>query len=168
MGNILSTGQCLSMLPVHPHACGEHIVCIPVCVDTHGSSPRLWGTWWLFCRLILDGRFIPTPVGNILLLKNTVTEDAVHPHACGEHCYSTNSTALDRGSSPRLWGTLRGSTNGWARNRFIPTPVGNIICHQWPVRFCAVHPHACGEHNTRRNKMTITNGSSPRLWGTLL
>ena len=32
--------------------------------------------------------------------------------------------------------------------RYIPTPVGNIVCRDVPTHTRAVHPHACGEHVT--------------------
>ncbi|CAB1083942.1 hypothetical protein D1AOALGA4SA_11476 [Olavius algarvensis Delta 1 endosymbiont] len=33
---------------------------------------------------------------------------SVHPHACGEHRRRRFLLAKEFGSSPRLWGTLRG------------------------------------------------------------
>ena len=37
-----------------------------------------------------------------------------------------------------------------------------------PVRTRAtVHPHGCGERHSRGQAITVTLGSSPRLWGTL-
>ena len=29
-----------------------------------------------------------------------------------------------------------------------------------------VHPHGCGEHALSRSAITVSNGSSPRVWGT--
>ncbi len=57
---------------------------------------------------------------------------------------------------------------GWASAavRFIPTPVGNT---GWcPIIYGGepVHPHACGEHSSRRTMVRRWVGSSPRLWGT--
>ena len=53
-------------------------------------------------------------------------------------------------------------------DRFIPTLVGNAE----PLPFCrcypSVHPHACGERSRRTTDCLSNNGSSPRLWGTLL
>ena len=70
-------------LPVHPHACGEH---------------RFAGT-----PSGID-RFIPTPVGNTVLIVLCSHRPPVHPHACGEHFPGAGMNA-ESGSSPRLWGT---------------------------------------------------------------
>ena len=48
---------------VHPHACGADTICLTSSFATHGSSPRLWGRLALVPVATLDGRFIPTPVG---------------------------------------------------------------------------------------------------------
>jgi len=73
-----------------------------------------------------------------------------------------------------------------AVNRFIPTPVGNMIrdplfSYRWAVHphacgehvlpsratsVSAVHPHACGEHAVTADTPYEVDGSSPRLWGT--
>ena len=116
-----------SAVSVHPHACGEHFDnglvgpwakrFIPTRVGNMpsnlvidaspaGSSPRVWGTWFLSGNIASFGRFIPTRVGNMsystsvpnyddgssprvwgTCLRNPLFADAesVHPHACGEH-----------------------------------------------------------------------------------
>ena len=132
-----------------------------------GSSPRVWGRWYL-----------------VLLPPQDL---AVHPHACGADAVGLHAGAVvgrfiptrvgqmsrreykttrRRGSSPRVWGrcdvALRRQL---AAYRFIPTRVGQIFCHMQKRRFwcgssprvwgrCAarfssctkssVHPHACG------------------------
>ena len=91
---------------------------------------------------------------------------AVHPHACGEHCFYSRLSILVTGSSPRLWGThrFRVLLGAWAR--FIPTPVGNTPSVRKSHALIAVHPHACGEHYFPLADATAYIGSSPRLWGT--
>ena len=49
------------------------------------------------------------------------------------------------GSSPRVWGTLDVAPQQAVVRRFIPTGVGNAGCVGSVGRFCAVHPHGCGE-----------------------
>ncbi|CAB1083935.1 hypothetical protein D1AOALGA4SA_11469 [Olavius algarvensis Delta 1 endosymbiont] len=72
-------------MPVHPHACGEHIGPIHPVQYPAGSSPRLWGTPHARGKRGFPKRFIPTPVGNTHLLGMGTQEIPVHPHACGEH-----------------------------------------------------------------------------------
>ena len=79
--------------------------------------------------------------------------------------FSTRAAASS-GSSPRLWGTPHATQCCSVRPRFIPTPVGNTGAPSPPTTRRAVHPHACGEHIGIAPTTLITNGSSPRLWGT--
>ena len=111
-------------------------------------------------------RFIPTPVGNTYKGASLWTQFSVHPHACGEHQLIFTTGAANPGSSPRLWGTRSGIRSGIRSGRFIPTPVGNTIGGQHRYTLRPVHPHACGEHVCNRGPRVLTDGSSPRLWGT--
>jgi len=152
---------------VHPHACGEHEIGRKVREELGGSSPRLWGTLEYPPSPPAQTRFIPTPVGNMPLpapwsCSRTVHPHAcgehngiainrwagaVHPHACGEHGSTATVTAIENGSSPRLWGTFNCCVNYALDSRFIPTPVGNIYPRQGTHGRQSVHPHACGEHD---------------------
>jgi len=68
VGNTLHRATAIILSPVHPHACGEHSPILFKSLFIAGSSPRMWGTphnsqidYWI-------SRFIPTHVGNTLLL----------------------------------------------------------------------------------------------------
>ena len=152
---------------VHPHARGEHHIGPIPRGQIFGSSPRPWGT-----HRQVEGeqgveRFIPTPVGNTLILPRSATSSPVHPHARGEHRWEevsiddaprfiptpvgntrlTSSTSTpSNGSSPRPWGTQRRPGKLPRGDRFIPTPVGNTL----EKRFADLSKF----------------GSSPRPWGT--
>ena len=105
VGNIFRTPMVPCSDPVHPHACGEHCRSNAVWNSTIGSSPRLWGTFRPGYRQTLPGRFIPTPVGNIITRLPPAASLPVHPHACGEHDQTNDHAGYPTGSSPRLWGT---------------------------------------------------------------
>ena len=133
--------------PVHPHACGEHARINYKFYCRFGSSPRLWGTrgrCWISPQ---RSRFIPTPVGNTALAMGNLLNEAVHPHACGEHLLKAAAASRKTGSSPRLWGTLLTKSIEHQDRRFIPTPVGNTKIIVDVPDINAVHPHACGEHS---------------------
>ena len=90
------------------------------------------------------------------------------------------------GPSPRMWGLLNLKTPKGGRKRSIPTHVGfttragswrspstrSIPTH---VGFTptphalltktAVHPHACGVYFLDRDKSSMSDGPSPRMWG---
>ena len=166
VGNTSEGKDSFSFLPVHPHACGEHIL-RPFFLSQHiGSSPRLWGTRVPGKLLVPLLRFIPTPVGNTLWVFLGMDTVTVHPHACGEHAVSSKNSDHSAGSSPRLWGTRSPTDLTLLRRRFIPTPVGNTCCKCHCLVHCSVHPHACGEHGLHSSFWSLTTGSSPRLWGT--
>ena len=52
--------------------------------------------------------------------------------------------------------------------RFIPTGVGNAKALFDYSKKRAVHPHGCGERRIQTSSAQICNGSSPRVWGTLV
>ncbi len=171
---------------VHPHACGEHANTGYEPVLGLGSSPRLWGTRDRCPTSPVVERFIPTPVGNTTpmarlrgnmavhphacgehsLVPKLISWASVHPHACGEHNNSVGPIIMICGSSPRLWGTPVRLPSQPSAIRFIPTPVGNTISSPRTPPARAVHPHACGEHVSKKTKRSTIFGSSPRLWGT--
>ena len=131
---------------VHPHACGEHARQTGGRCNNRGSSPRLWGTRAITFFNMVDGRFIPTLVGNTGDTLFITSSRSVHPHACGEHKSNhLNRLAID-GSSPRLWGTHSTKKPRFKAGRFIPTLVGNTRIIE--------------------NHAKLMAGSSPRLWGT--
>ena len=51
-------------------------------------------------------------------------------------------------------------------NRFIPTCVGNTRSSSGSLAISAVHPHVCGEHSAFPLYPSMSDGSSPRVWGT--
>ncbi len=166
MGNTTVSASNPLPLPVHPHACGEHIHLYSISLNNSGSSPRLWGTQGLIMSPLSLVRFIPTPVGNTMSQHVLTSICSVHPHACGEHSTLGQFTTPGTGSSPRLWGTPYSLQHKQVGDRFIPTPVGNTY-HLPPHRRARpVHPHACGEHADVPPASTPGTGSSPRLWGT--
>ncbi len=167
VGNTLRCSGRSAPSPVHPHACGEHLVSNCSQVARCGSSPRMWGTPEAGRRKLEAHRFIPTHVGNTVGDPPTWAWRPVHPHACGEHGVADMGTFIPGGSSPRMWGTLLAGAEAADLERFIPTHVGNTSgSGPWSLRR-AVHLHACGEHGRQMATSTSVLGSSPRMWGTL-
>ncbi len=157
-----------SPCPVHPHARGERCAMSAASSSSTGSSPRPWGTPGAGRGRDGSCRFIPTPVGNTGDGIQRQAHLTVHPHALGEHLHRVARDDIDHGSSPRPWGTPVARGLRANRRRFIPTPVGNTRASGPEWRSHPVHPHARGEHATRRFWATRQRGSSPRPWGTRL
>ncbi len=105
VGNARPCGSECEWTPVHPHARGERQRIRVQRAIGAGSSPRTWGTQDHVGHGAGVVRFIPTHVGNALVISATVSETAVHPHARGERSASRTCSLLDPGSSPRTWGT---------------------------------------------------------------
>ena len=69
------------------------------------------------------------------------------------------------GSSPRVWGIPSWRNSAcWVR-RFIPTRVGNTKFRTIGLTATPVHPHACGEYDSKIMAKNLHVGSSPRVWG---
>ena len=135
------------MRSVHPRACGEHKCAPHGLLSSFGSSPRMRGT-----RGFLDfgraaGRFIPAHAGN--------TRVALEP------------VVMSNGSSPRMRGTRGVVLAAVAEVRFIPAHAGNTRARKRTIEQQTVHPRACGEHIVPIAGFISTNGSSPRMRGTL-
>jgi len=130
--------------------CGEHKVIISGRMFPCGSSPRVWGTFINHLTRVVQRRFIPTCVGNIIEDTAQAVAMAVHPHVCGEHSYSSQQTSFFSGSSPRVWGTFCPQFLRLISRRFIPTCVGNMARKDTINTKLAVHPHVCGEHASAR------------------
>ena len=133
-----------------------------------GSSPRLRGTLSCIIRNTCSNRFIPTLAGNTGVHIESTPEKPVHPHACGEHLQRRGCGSKLFGSSPRLRGTQIAFNHQLSDARFIPTLAGNTLLISPPILMSTVHPHACGEHIYTALLMSIPDGSSPRLRGTLV
>ncbi len=166
VGNALLDVGKLTRKSVHPHACGERSNSGPMLFQYRGSSPRLWGTLYPFAQTRRKARFIPTLVGNAVVVSSRCYGFPVHPHACGERFSQRPFLARYSGSSPRLWGTQNKRLNLRIKERFIPTLVGNAGCCNRCICRLTVHPHACGERSYLMITLCCLLGSSPRLWGT--
>ena len=70
---------------VHPHGRGEHFSAHCKHFLLSGSSPRAWGTHIEFNHFRSISRFIPTGVGNTVIMSTKQPSSAVHPHGRGEH-----------------------------------------------------------------------------------
>jgi len=116
--------------------------------------------------LLFECRFIPTHVGNSLILIERYMLRSVHPHACGELRHAGDSFTHGGGSSPRMWGTLLYIDHLKLCARFIPTHVGNSFSIDLRPSQGPVHPHACGELINTSFFISHMIGSSPRMWGT--
>ncbi len=166
VGNRSSFSFLVFAFTVHPHVRGEQLLTQPTCWPKDGSSPRAWGTGSRGNGPSSATRFIPTCVGNSLLVCKFVVLSTVHPHVRGEQITSPRLLELSCGSSPRAWGTASSKSLRCLKARFIPTCVGNRLVPMLAKASSAVHPHVRGEQVEGVHRARRDGGSSPRAWGT--
>ena len=111
-------------------------------------------------------RFIPAHAGNGGTRIPFLRSGRVHPRACGERIgirgYGNGCT----GSSPRMRGTVTGTTAITGITRFIPAHAGNGSAARCRTGRASVHPRACGEREAGHADHARAGGSSPRMRGT--
>ena len=88
---------------------------------------------------------IPADAGSTADAATAAASAADHPRGCGEHLAGIKPCLICTGSSPRMRGALRLSTDGLMMNRD--------------------HPRGCGEHTARITPSSSSAGSSPRMRG---
>ena len=94
-------------VPVHPRVCGEQRTTQHIVGPVVGSSPRVRGTARVIRGTVDDCRFIPACAGNSRKQASLSTPYSVHPRVCGEQASIVSVELLNRGSSPRVRGTVR-------------------------------------------------------------
>ncbi len=110
---------------VHPRACGEQTPGTFSQRTASGSSPRMRGTEPYQSSETTSPRFIPAHAGNRGALIPATSPAPVHPRACGEQGPAPPRLRPDRGSSPRMRGTVYNPMPRRPVLRFIPAHAGN-------------------------------------------
>ena len=134
---------------------------------TPGSSPRMRGTRHYPGRRFVDRGIIPAHAGNTGGVHSCFIPLGDHPRACGEHPAFFNPVPDDKGSSPRMRGTLSPEQFSVFSPGIIPAHAGNTLECKPCSRSLRDHPRACGEHFSLDSSPCMIAGSSPRMRGTL-
>ena len=151
---------------VHPRMCREQNTGAILTIRSNGSSPRVQGTVGMFFGIMRFHRFIPACAGNRNPRVPGFPSVSVHPRVCREQASATHAVQCDRGSSPRVQGTVVIAVNNAPPNRFIPACAGNRPRPRMQFSATAVHPRVCREQWSSRLIMHHQIGSSPRVQGT--
>ena len=69
------------------------------------------------------------------------------------------------GSSPRVWGQVRGGFTHAQTARIIPTRMGTSSSFSFSSEATRDHPHAYGDKMCLQGGYLQRTGSSPRVWG---
>ncbi len=149
----------------HPHVRGENNIVNRWLTQFIGSSPRAWGKLDRMLKLMGEDRIIPTCVGKTSRGRAAPRRRPDHPHVRGENSAEAARAISQHGSSPRAWGKLGRSCEGFRSRRIIPTCVGKTSARARPSPRLPDHPHVRGENVRPRDRVHIDDGSSPRAWG---
>ena len=132
-----------------------------------GSPPQVWGQ-----HLISHGsgeivRFTPTSVGTTGAPALGPGHRTVHPHKCGDNDLAAMGAGACAGSPPQVWGQPDSFAASVLVQRFTPTSVGTTMVIGGCARWCAVHPHKCGDNIVSALVAELELGSPPQVWGQL-
>ena len=152
---------------VHPRVCGEQFLSLQAGPLPFGSSPRMRGTVDEVAWYEESLRFIPAYAGNRCRWRTNGRADSVHPRVCGEQSITYAPGQTMYGSSPRMRGTGRTLDGSDDPSRFIPAYAGNRAVSKRRGGNHGVHPRVCGEQKVGPITDYSTDGSSPRMRGTV-
>ena len=151
----------------HPRSCGAHPPAAINITGNSGSSPRMRGSHPFSPLLEHSIGIIPAHTG--LTRENhyvhTGTED--HPRACGAHAFGSSVGSAVGGSSPRMRGSLSSCLIVSYLSGIIPAHAGLTPLPWLSIYGTRDHPRACGAHAQMIIQLTIAEGSSPRMRGSL-
>ena len=165
-GNTLAAQSSKSSTGDHPRVCGEHLSAMSFVVFIGGSSPRMRGTLSTVNWSIRDRGIIPAYAGNTWNRCFGITSVWDHPRVCGEHSKNMLDECEERGSSPRMRGTLPQIPCVTHGVGIIPAYAGNTQSGQSMFAAAWDHPRVFGEHTAIGDAVIDATGSSPRMRGT--
>ena len=180
----------LSLFPaVHPRVCGERLCQGAMAVWYLGSSPRMRGTLRSLRVASLFKRFIPAYAGNAWEYRRLRRAWPVHPRVCGERLGPTQRRRAELRFIPAYAGNAPRRRGARARSPVHPRVCGERVRAGIDGYAGApVHPRVCGERGggraggrrsrrfipayagnaaTLSSRCPASNGSSPRMRGTL-
>ncbi len=168
VGNTIWAVPAVSRASVHPHVCGEHTGLPLRYAGDRPVHPHVCGEHVSWQTVPMQrSRFIPTCVGNTILIRNLRICPSRFIPTCVGNTFAMGHVVVEY--------------------RFIPTCVGNTSVQAAGSARMPVHPHVCGEHspvsylehahfrfiptcvgNTDEQSSgpVRSTGSSPRVWGT--
>ena len=145
-GNTIRSADASGYHRDHPRVCGEHVRDLPFVLVHAGSSPRMRGTPFSGSLLIAWLGIIPAYAGNTWNRCFGITSVWDHPRVCGEHSKNMLDECEERGSSPRMRGTLPQIPCVTHGVGIIPAYAGNTQRLETPLSMQRDHPRVCGEH----------------------
>ena len=157
--------DCLSQ--DHPRVCGEQPILAYPNWHFLGSPPRVRGTGYLWRIFFCLCRITPACAGNRISHHYTHVRLRDHPRVCGEQTYFSRPFGQEKGSPPRVRGTVRLSSGQLVQLGITPACAGNRSTGSTSGQGNGDHPRVCGEQNSLRYYRIALAGSPPRVRGTV-
>ena len=153
--------------PDHPRVCGEQITPDVDQPLLKGSPPRVRGTDILSWEWETDSRITPACAGNRAPPPPIFLRRKDHPRVCGEQQSALESINVQKGSPPRVRGTVVAARRSGKRSRITPACAGNsvMVCDCQGLE--EDHPRVCGEQGYLVKQAFHRTGSPPRVRGTV-
>ena len=149
----------------HPRGCGEKDTSLGDDRGLAGSSPRVRGKVMTRADPDKSLRIIPAGAGKSFRLVPSTNCVWDHPRGCGEKVPSSSQTSSTMGSSPRVRGKAKKTTDECGFTRIIPAGAGKSTSNGASYPSSKDHPRGCGEKMGRPRALPQARGSSPRVRG---
>ena len=165
-GNSACKFAAYSAIKDHPRVCGEQRRQTKNRAGRVGSPPRVRGTG----RAAGQGQqplgITPACAGNRPGTTFPSLSRRDHPRVCGEQPRSLSDEAYERGSPPRVRGTVKRAMQYADDIGITPACAGNSGLQEPDHGEYRDHPRVCGEQRISASSEVSPGGSPPRVRGT--
>ena len=165
-GNRHTIGRSGQAIEDHPRVCGEQRFHDEPPNNLKGSPPRVRGTAHVGMYAPSSSRITPACAGNSYGEPAGLFGIKDHPRVCGEQDGYQEMTTEQKGSPPRVRGTVEFLFAHSCQQRITPACAGNRATDPPRGGECGDHPRVCGEQYAGFSAFSITVGSPPRVRGT--
>ena len=152
----------------HPRVCGEQIHVFDGLGLALGSPPRVRGTGDDSPNRRWKRGITPACAGNRNFPSTKGVAAWDHPRVCGEQQQQSAICRSSAGSPPRVRGTGGRRATVAGCGRITPACAGNSSIWHGVHRKIGDHPRVCGEQLAERTRIPTSDGSPPRVRGTVL
>ena len=153
---------------VYPRVCGGTDEQTGGHRGRRGLSPRVRGNLARTGGRAQDDGSIPACAGEPPCHSRLTMAWPVYPRVCGGTSRRRATMTAQLGLSPRVRGNRPQSAHAHRPRRSIPACAGEPAGRRPPTILARVYPRVCGGTRSRRGRLPVFRGLSPRVRGNLL
>ena len=146
--------------------CGEQFPKAIINGQLEGSPPRVRGTVKSIIFRFQGLGITPACAGNRYSYQKAAKSTRDHPRVCGEQLRICSILCSDKGSPPRVRGTVFVENQKFCKIGITPACAGNSLPMLKLMHLCKDHPRVCGEQEEVDMGDRAQAGSPPRVRGT--